>query len=53
LGFEASDRFNDFWRCANDMFKKYTLVQWLSFLIVLAMVVVLFWLARYLERASF
>jgi hypothetical protein len=35
------------------MFKKYTLVQWVSFFIVLAMVVVLFWLAGYLGKASF
>ena len=37
----------------NDMFKKRTPVQWVSFFIVLAMVVVLFWLAHYLEKASF
>jgi hypothetical protein len=35
------------------MFKKRSLVQWLSFCIVLAMVVVLFWLAHYLAPASF
>ena len=38
---------------ANHMFKKNTPLQWVSFFIVLAMVVVLFWLAHYLERASF
>jgi hypothetical protein len=35
------------------MFKKRTPVQWVSFFIVLAMVVVLFWLAHYLEKAGF
>ena len=35
------------------MFKKHTRVQWLFFCIVLAMLVVLLWLAHYLQRASF
>jgi len=35
------------------MFKKRTPVQWVSFFIVLALVVVPFWLAHYLDKASF
>jgi len=35
------------------MFKKHSPLHWLSFVIVLAIVVVLLWLAQYLERASF
>ena len=35
------------------MFKKHSPMRWLSFVIVLAIVVVLLWLAQYLERASF
>jgi lysozyme family protein len=37
----------------NDMFKKHTPLQWILFCVVLAMIVVLFWLAQYLEKASF
>jgi hypothetical protein len=36
-----------------NMFKKRSAVQWVSFCIVLAMVIGLLWLARYLEKASF
>jgi hypothetical protein len=36
-----------------NMFKKHTLVQWVSFLVVLAMVVALLWFAGYLQKASF
>jgi len=35
------------------MFKKHSLSQWVLFLIVLATVVMLLWLARYLGKASF
>jgi hypothetical protein len=39
--------------CAEPMFKKHTPLQCVLFFIVLAMVVVLFWLAQYSEKASF
>ena len=39
--------------CAETMFKKHSLSQWVLFLIVLATVVMLLWLARYLGKASF
>jgi hypothetical protein len=35
------------------MFKKRTPLEWVLFFIVIAMVVVLFWLASFLEKASF
>jgi len=35
------------------MFKKHSPLVWVSFVIVLAIVVGLLWLAQYLERASF
>jgi len=35
------------------MFKKHSPLVWFSFAIVLAILVVLLWLAQYLERASF
>jgi hypothetical protein len=38
---------------AKEMFKKRTPLEWVLFFIVIAMVVVLFWLASFLEKASF
>jgi len=35
------------------MFKKRRPLEWVLFFIVLAMVVVLFWLAQFLDKASF
>ena len=35
------------------MFKKHSPLVWVSFVIVLAIVIGLLWLAQYLERASF
>jgi hypothetical protein len=36
-----------------NMFRKRTPLEWIAFLIVLAMVVGLLWLATHLEKASF
>lgn len=35
------------------MFRKHTPLQWLSFFVVLAIVIVLLWAAQYLDKASF